>query len=620
MTYRDPNAPPPGDAPTESYRVVDGAAPGTSAADAREPVVTPATTSRVQSGGPRRGLRWAVALVVVALVATSAAAAVFLMAGKAPDAAVLGWMPEDSVMYMEARLDLPGDQRANLGSFLSKFPGFKDQANLETKVNEALDRLVSEATEGGRSWSADIAPWFGGELAFGLGRLPEIDENDPEAMVETADMVALISVSDAAKAQAWFDAAVADASPTTETYNGTTLTIVGSGLDGDVQMAYAVAGNEVVVAGPLASVKRSLDTQGGSGFATSEAFAAANASSDQDHVGFLYVDMASYMDWMLSVGDVAGAEGCGMQLTAQMRDLVPAWMAGRLRLEGDALVMSTVAPKPATVYGPQENARSVLATRVPASTITFLETRQLGQSILDMIELYRNDPACEEAFREIEPSLGMVGGLDHLLGWIGDTAIVVNRTADGVEGGLVIQTADAASARNLTTMLRSALSLAGEGIELRDETHGDATITVVDLGDASQFLGMAGMMGGVDVPVTGQGDRVELAWTVTDDLVVLSVGPSFVRSVLDTEESASLATSDRFEALLDRAAGAENAGVAYTDLTAVRELLEGVARESGDFSQYEAEVKPFIEPFDALLFTNSIDDELRSEGVITIKE
>ena len=79
-------------------------------------------------------------------------------------------MPADTVQYVEGRLDLPGDQRQKLGEFLAKaIPGFDDQAQLEPKLEDVLDRLVRSATDGKQTWTANIEPWFGGQLAVGMG-------------------------------------------------------------------------------------------------------------------------------------------------------------------------------------------------------------------------------------------------------------------------------------------------------------------------------------------------------------------------------------------------------------------------------------------------------------------
>ena len=104
--------------------------------------VQPVTVAR----GPRPGVRWAVALVVVALVVATASAAFIALAGAGAPSTVAAWAPADSAIFAEARVDLPGDQRAKLAEFLSAFPGFADQSALETKLDEIYDKLAHEAS------------------------------------------------------------------------------------------------------------------------------------------------------------------------------------------------------------------------------------------------------------------------------------------------------------------------------------------------------------------------------------------------------------------------------------------------------------------------------------------
>ena len=118
-------------------------------------------------GSPRTGrARWVVALGAVAIVTALTAAIVYALVGRSPDATVLGYVPSGTVAYGEIRLDLPGDQRREIGEFLSHFPGFADQAALDSKLDEVLDRLVSDASDGKQTFTTNIKPWFDGELAF----------------------------------------------------------------------------------------------------------------------------------------------------------------------------------------------------------------------------------------------------------------------------------------------------------------------------------------------------------------------------------------------------------------------------------------------------------------------
>jgi hypothetical protein len=665
MTYRDPDSPLGEDAPTEAYRAPDDGAteptgnatagvppassnpwltpppapaePAPAAPPSAEPAATdsaplwPASTAPAvpPSGGGGRGsrVRWAVALVVVALVVVASGVAAVLLTGRAPDAQAVGWVPDDAIAYGEIRLDLPGDQKANLGEFLSKFPGFDDQAAIDTKLDEAFDQLISRASNGESSYTGDIKPWFDGEIAFSLGSLPPApDLTDPRAMPEVPEVAFYVSINDRSLAKAWFDDGIADASPTTETYSGVELTIVKSEMADDpaAAMAYGFVTDSVLVLGQVDAVKAVVDTKGEGGLADDEDFTAALAAADQDHVGFMYFNMRSYVDWAMDLQGEIPVDQCGSGFSDEMAGLIPAWGALEVRIEGDALVTDLVAPMVEDPPFEQENHASGVLDHVPASAIAVFEGHDVGESITSSIDLYRDDPNCAEAFRQIDTAVGLLGGFDGILGWMEDAAIVVNRTDDGVEGGLVVQASNTEDAGDLLASLRSFINLGGAqaGISSREETHGDTTITVLDLGPASQFWAGFAMSSGMDVePPGGPDARIELAWAQTDDIVVLGVGTGFVKHVLDTDEGTSLAGDDRFTGLLGRTGAANGVGVQFVDLAAIREMVEDAIRSQGvDFSEYEREVKPFLLPFDAYLQASTIDgDRAETRILITIK-
>src|SRR5260221_9965068 len=144
----------------------------------------PALPVSVEPSG-KRSTRWPIALALIALVVVVSVLVGILVTGGAPTAKVLGYVPDGTIAYGEARLDLPGDQRLALASFLSRFPGFADQTAIEGKLNEIMDRLVSGITNGDQTYTGDIQPWFEGELAFALPALPDpgtLSGGDPAAL------------------------------------------------------------------------------------------------------------------------------------------------------------------------------------------------------------------------------------------------------------------------------------------------------------------------------------------------------------------------------------------------------------------------------------------------------
>jgi len=609
VTYRDPNEPLGADSPTEAYRV-----PATPpAAPYENGVATPAPTAPAvpppAKGRPSRA-RWAVALAVVTLVVVVSGVAAALLTGRAPNAKILAWAPAESIVYGEFRLDLPGDQRQNVAEFLSHFPGFDDQAAIDTKLDETLDQFLTSVTNGDQSYTADIEPWFDGEVGLVASDLPNPGASvDPESL-DTGSSAILLSVKDVALAQAWFDGAVSDASPTTEDYEGVTLTVLPAPEGSrDGSHGYAVTG-DVAVLGEVGAVKDVLDTKGESPLTDDPAFSAALNSASGDHVGFFYYDFEAYWDWAMGLAaenndDVEIGAMPATAFAETFRDTLPAWGALWARVEGDALSFQVTSAPPTQRLGATENRASTLAARVPGTAMVYAETHDYGKVITDTIGLFADMPVPEEATQQLEQVVGMFGGVEGIVGWIGDVAVVVNDPGDGFEGGLLIQPTDATKAENLFLTIRGMLSLGGAslGLAVTDEQHGDATITTLDFGELRTLMNMTGesvpaagleMFGGADA-------HLQLSWTVTDDLVVIGLGPDFVRHVLDTEPGTSLAQSDRFESLLGRT-GTENTGQWFVDVVAIRLALEEATADAPEMLQkYEREMKPFLEPFDALV-------------------
>ncbi|MEO5884632.1 MAG: DUF3352 domain-containing protein [Candidatus Limnocylindrales bacterium] len=577
---------------------------------------------------PRSRARWFAALGVIALVVVGSAAAALVLTGVSPAATVTGYVPANSVMYGEVRLDLPGDQRAKIGEFLAKFPGFADQAALDTKLNEVLDRLVSEGTDGEQAYTKDIKPWFDGEIAFAVGPLPQSQAiDDPVIAAAATRALLLVSIKDETLARTWFNDAMAKANVTgaTETYGATEITVFTEPSMPNVQAAFALVGGKVAIAGDLASVKAAVDTKGEGAFGADTDVAAATAAADGDHIGFMFIDLRSVLDSAMAL---SGAVASTPPISDAMLALVPDWASFRLRVEGDALVMDSASPNVKDAPGPDENGVNGVAAWAPADTLMLAAANDYGATLLETVALYRADPALTEVFKTIDEGAGVVGGLDAALGWMGDSGIVITQGADAPEGGIVAIPTDASKARQLLTTLRSFATLGGgqAGITVRDEDYNGTAITIIDLGSLQDLAGMAAAMGGGALPMdpsmmslpTG---NVEIAYAATDGVVVIGSGPAFVKSVLDAGAGASLADDARYQGLAKRV-GAEHTAVTFVDIAAIRGLLEGHLAEvpAADRAEYDESVKPFLVPFDAFIAATVADGDLdAAHAVVTVK-
>lgn len=620
--------------------------PATTDTTSTEVPATPIATTPIgtSAGGPgitvtpgtpaapvqrRSRIRWISAGFLVALIVGVTAIATLSLTGSSPASTVVGYVPSDSVAYGELRLDLPGDQRQKVGEFLSKFPGFADQAALDSKLDEVLDRLLSDKTDGKQTYTRDIKPWFDGELAFSMGPLPTDlpAVNDPSATAPMPHALLLLSVKDQALAKAWFTAALKDTgvSGTPETYQNVDLTIFTSPENAKEQIAYGIVDGKVVIVGDVASVKAAIDTKGGSPLGKTKEFAAAKAALAGDDLGFVFVDLRTMLTATMELSQSAGASP--MPASEAYLALIPDWAAFRLRVDGAALVMDSVLPHSAAAPGPTDNHANGVANYAPPSTIVLSAGNDYGATLTQTIALYRKDPAMAEAFKGIDQAAGMLGGLEDSVGWMGDSGIVIARTGDSVEGGIVSIPKDAAAGRKLLTTLRSFATLGGAqaGITVRDQDHAGTTITIIDLGTAEDLAALAGAFGGTPLPsdATSQLPKghIEISYAATDGVVVIGSSPDFVAHVLDAGAGQSLADDARFSGLLGRV-GATHTNVAFVDITAVRTLAESYLSKAtaAQRADYEESVKPFLTPFDAFIAAGIRGSDLdQQHAIITVK-
>jgi hypothetical protein len=598
--------------PTQVYQppTVEPSAPPPAAAEPPPPAPVATAPLESASKGARPGrskLKWLVAGIVVLLVAGTAAGATLLLTSDSGDPAVLAYAPADSVAYAELRLDLPGSQSAELAEIMKSFPGFEDQAAFPIKLSEALDLLVGQATDGQQSYKSDIEPWFGGQIGVSAGPLPATA--DPAA----ARAVVLLSVEDAAKATAWADglAAKSGAATTTQTYNGVTITVAepAAGAAADAKgmtAAYAVIG-PVLAIGDTTSVKAVIDTGGKTGLNTNAQFQEAEASVTGDRLAFAYVDLATLAK---SATDLAGSVTDAMpSLPISLEGVVPPWVAGAVSAEDGAFVMESRSPHMAST-GAATNAESKLPGVVPPTTVFLAEGHDVGKTITSVKDQLAEVPELKDPIAQLDDALAILGGPEAIAGWIGEAGVAVTLDGNEIAGGLVIVPNDAAAADKLLSQLKAFIQLGGAqaGLSVTEEQYNGTTITVVDLS------GLGGLVGQMSEGAVAAPTDLKLAYAVTDQVVVFGSGTDFVKSVLDASAGESLADTERFSTALTQA-GKEHSSLFWLDVAATRGFVEGMVPTSGR-SDYDANLKPYLEAFDTVIGTTIPGDEIDSGTVI----
>ena len=102
---------------------------------------TPAATP---SHGRRGHWRWAIALVATAALVVSGSGLVVFAQSGAGESQGPVFVPADTAVYVEARLDMPAGQDEALAQMLTAFPGFADAGSFDLKVDELLSGLAGE--------------------------------------------------------------------------------------------------------------------------------------------------------------------------------------------------------------------------------------------------------------------------------------------------------------------------------------------------------------------------------------------------------------------------------------------------------------------------------------------
>ena len=554
------------------------------------------------------GLRWAIALGGVAVVLGVTVALLALAGGRPSPSIAVGYMPTDTVSYGEYRLDLPGDQRGKMAAFLAKFPGFADQANVQAKLYEVFDRIVAAVSDNKQTYTANIDPWFAGQIAMGSGPLAQAESLGPVALNAAVPLV-IISVKDQAKATDWLRSTLAGSLSETQR-DGATFFRVG---DEPALGVSIVVTDKVLILGSDTAVQAAFDSKGEGKLAQDAEFKAAFGTVTRDYVSFSYTEYRAMLQSLVGSFPVPGL--AETTVDEEILAMVPAWQASSFRFEDDALVGDTAYPSIDIGYE-ANNKKSSLLGQAPAGTIFYAEAHDVGPSLKALLDRFRKLPELKDGFAQFDTAIGVVGGFDGLVGWWGDAALAVSKTADGSIGGaLLIKPTDPVAAKRTFDTVRSLVALAGggSGIKLRDVDHAGTTITVIDLSAVAAS--------GVTEPLP-PGVKAELAYAVTNDVVVFGYGESFVASVLDAGPGPSLADDARVTDVLERT-GEENIGLSFVDLTAIRELVEPLAKEAApadEWAFYEREIRPYLLPIDALASGARTEGDLdRLNQVFTVK-
>lgn len=527
--------------------------------------------------------RWVAAAVATLVVVALVAGIVFFGARQATPSLVAQFAPADAAAYAELRLDLPGDQRDRLVSFFGHFPGFADPASFQQKIDETLSNALRRSGTG-LDWAADVDPWFGGQIGFFTSSLAPSYGVPPSFSV-------VLSVKDRARLDEMVAARTAESGMQQEDYNGQTIWS-GNATAANQRISFAVTGEALVISARNEDLKAALDVKAGevAGLADDAFFTGQLAHMHADRLALFYYDYSSLIKSMPPAVSLVPA-GCldDLQAAADIR------LLGELRAEADHIAANIRSQYPTAGNLPPApaNRRTALAESMPAGTLAYVEMRQIDAGIKylvdELLSCMNGTAPGGIDLSLIEQFIGTTP--QDYFDFLDDAAFAVTLNDGKVGGGLVATVDDENVARARVERLLAAVRLAGGlggGLTIEEEQHGNAAITVIRFAAAGLPVGEAPSMS-----ITVSGGRMYLG---LDD---------FVTAALDRTAADSLAAAPRLQQALS-GAGAENAGIVYVDIAAMRGFLESMM-PVGARADYDTEAKPFLEPITHLIVISRND-------------
>ena len=542
----------------------------------------------------RRGLwRWSVALLAtVLMVVVGSGLVAFAQSGAGASRGPV-FLPADTSVYVEGRLDLPGGQADAMAEFMSAFPGFADPGSFQMIFGEALDGLMSEATYGEYSYTEDLMPLMTGEVGVGL-----MDLGEAAMMESEPPVLAGVPVSDPAAASDFLSGLAQSetgAELVEESYGSTSIF-------SDAENAIAVSGDWVLMAPTVDLVKTGIDVLEGEApsLADDADFSKAWARVPAAHVVAAYMDFASLAPLMDMASQAAAGE-TGMTIDLEgLGEQLPTDMVAYLIAEADRMTLEAfITPSeqtPGMAVG-----ESDLATLFPADTQLYVETRELGATLEGALGglLATMD---EQTAADMAPLEDMFGvPLPELLDFVSDAGVGASLTSDGLGLGIAAEVTDEELADDRVERILSIVRLLGAGLGGEDVPEITVDETVIGDTDVTTITLPIEEVTGGELPITVP-DTLSVA--ISDGTLLIGLG-DFVENALTQDEADSLAANPAYVDALGE--DTSNSGLVYANvgsfLGMIDPLLAMMAPEWQD-------IAPFATALDRFIAVGTVDEDV----------
>ncbi len=549
----------------------------------------------------RLGLwRWSVALLAtVLMVVVGSGLVAFAQSGAGASRGPV-FLPADTSVYVEGRLDMPDGQADAMAEFMSAFPGFADTGSFMTVLGGALDGLVSDATSGSFSYSEDLAAFMTGEIALGVMDLAgAVAGGQPDVLIGAA-------VSDTEAASAFIDEQLASSSDVVEEAYGNT-SILSDPLGGT---ALALAGDWILLAPSVDLVKAGIDVLSGEAPSLAEDadFSTAWTRVPAAHIVAAYMDFESLAPLMdLATQAAAGETGMTIDLEG-LSEQLPTDMVAYLVAEGDRMTLEAFITPSEQTPGMAEG-ESDLAARFPADTQVYVETRELGATLATTIGglLATMD---EQAAADMAPLEDMFGvPLPELLDFVSDASVGASLSSDGLWLGIAAEVTDEELASDRVERILSIVRLLGAGMGGEDAPEISVDETAIGDTDVTTITLPIEEITGGQLPVTIP-DTLSVA--ISDGTLLIGLG-DFVENALTQAEADSLAASPEYVDALGE--DTSNSGLVYANVGSLLSVLDPLL---ATMAPEWADIAPYATALDRIIAVGTVDDEVISARMSVI--
>jgi uncharacterized protein DUF3352 len=358
-------------------------------------------------------------------------------------------VPANAMLYAEVVIRPEGDLREDALDAAGKVLSTDDP---EGKLREFVDKAFAESGDADLDYDRDIKPWLGERAALWLSQ--RVDEDgDPSG-------AAVIDVTSGEDAMGSIRRGVeADGGKLTKrSHNG-----VDYEVDESDNTAVGVVDDELLLIGPEAELKASIDAQKGDSLAEADRYKKGVDALDDERLAHFYMDLRTLFQLAAksSPGDTDFQAFEQFFPIDKLPPIVGSFQANGERLALDVAVRGDSLKQMGPLAAGWGGGSTDLVKELPGDAWAAFGTPDYGETIKQTLNAYAGMLGGPAMKQQLQSQYGIDIDAD-VLDWIGDVALFVRGdTLQSLDGAAVIQVKDSGKAERGFTKLVGLLQAAG---------------------------------------------------------------------------------------------------------------------------------------------------------------